>query len=80
MKIEKTEWFPPEVKPAFVGCYEIYSPGLFALWDGEKWLACHTSFKKASGETKPSVHADEQWRGMKTDQSHILAFDAFSIA
>lgn len=41
-----TEWFPPEIKPIYIGVYSASldkEPGILRYWDGESWSLGWTS-------------------------------------
>lgn len=74
---EVTEWFPADVKPAYVGVYQQmcgYGKTLgYQYWDGEHWYPWHRNADDAFARYKcsdienlirDSVTADP-WRGLK---------------
>lgn len=59
----RTDWFPPEIKPAHVGVYEIrnrdgYGIEWWAKWDGKQWV--YTVRPDTS-----LMDQDREWRGLK---------------
>lgn len=70
--MEKTFWYPPEIKPVRPGLYETkspilgYSPGWFSYWDGKKWGSAYPSVGKAHLERSSiAFRQDRPWRGLK---------------
>lgn len=68
-----TPWFPPNVKPARPGVYEVRlrkaSPGTcFAYFDGARWTWAFSSFRVAAVArvTDGAVQA-KWWRGLAGD-------------
>lgn len=72
MEQELTEWFPEDVKPNFIGVYEVKplykgESGTYAYWAGEGWLPYHCSVYDAyeNRNYDPlSRHQDKVWRGL----------------
>ena len=57
--LERTEWYSGDIKPVYVGYYEVRSKifGEYLLkWDGEKWLYSDGSVAAFQGR---------DWRGIK---------------
>lgn len=59
--MEKTEWFPPEIKPVYVGLYEQIYKGSTVTdlywWDGKQW--CFTNQRSWACASQ-----DREWRGL----------------
>ena len=67
-ELERTEWFPKKVKPAYVGKYEVMTKAWpypqYCNWDGENWSRWDGDDIKVS-----------QWRGLAEDPNE---WDALS--
>lgn len=69
--MKKTEWFPGDVKPVYVGVYWTRRPGWGedyveypAKWTGKCWaIDCATLERAAEVETE-SEYQDRQWLGL----------------
>lgn len=64
MKLELTDWYPPEVKPVRVGFYQRKYISAAALetpdyWNGKKWFVC-----PGPGMLTFEARAALQWRGL----------------
>lgn len=62
--MKRTPIFPPEIKPARVGLYEVenqFWPGefLMAFWNGDEWLNRDFGVRMSRMRTQ-----DRHWRGL----------------
>jgi hypothetical protein len=61
-----TPWFPPEIKPAYPGVYQVKQPRFvwYRRWDGEYWFSGgHTPEDAASSKCAITMNA-HSWRGL----------------
>jgi hypothetical protein len=62
-----TEWFPPEIDPVHVGCYETRydqnDPVSYNYWNGIYWLTT-TARPEKPNPPYQSLVQDIQWRGI----------------
>lgn len=60
---EKTEWYGPEVKPVYIGTYEVLgcnAPGCNShYWNGSYWQALRSNIFLVSVPARP-------WRGLRS--------------
>jgi hypothetical protein len=71
---ELTPWFPPEIKPAYIGVYEVKHPDnecvkVFAHWDGLMWgffmgTVESALDKRFGGHEGFAPAQDKSWRGL----------------
>jgi hypothetical protein len=71
-----TEWFGKQVKPAYVGVYQVkpdmmtFGP-LYRYWDGANWYLGNSSPRTARRDVKiKTLHNLLQWRGLKYKPKH----------
>ena len=68
--MEKTKWFPAEIKPKRKGIYEVWSLvfnqcGWFCHWDGKKWGYAYQNINWAyDSRNKTSETQYRHWRGL----------------
>lgn len=61
--MEKTDWFPPEIKPVHVGMYEtsFFDAGwvyeVHVWWNGRQWLDCEQGWAL--------IDQNVTWRGLR---------------
>jgi hypothetical protein len=61
-----TPWFPPEIKPAYPGVYQVKGTGVvwYRRWDGECWYYGSTTVYNAACGTTPYPFEINTWRGL----------------
>lgn len=70
MMDNRTNWFPPWMKPVYIGVYEVCSteiPSVYAYWAGEGWLPNYISVATAYNNRNVDPLAGYQhkvWRGL----------------
>lgn len=73
--MQKTDWFPGNVKPIRAGVYEARSPraDIVGAWykhfDGEQWAMSRATPERAYDDrlSTPGAHQDWLWRGLSND-------------
>ena len=75
MKLEEnpmlTDWFPPDVKPVYIGVYQTKMTGTdgfihkqkFSLWTGEKWMDSAITVTHAANRRFIGFQ-QKKWRGL----------------
>lgn len=72
-----TPWFPPHIKPAYIGVYEVkdlyklpHTLPMYARWDGLEWS--NQSYYKHHDElhyTSYGAGQEKSWRGFTKEQT-----------
>jgi hypothetical protein len=69
--MKKTEWFPADVKPYWVGVYDATYMKLsgeiftgYALWTGIHWGTSRPTVEAAERSWQPSEFQKKTWRGL----------------
>ena len=64
---DMTPWFPPEIKPVYVGVYLTVGAGMleaWSKWNGNAWLIDTFRLELASGVEQVSMLQERKWRGL----------------
>jgi hypothetical protein len=61
-----TPWFPPEIKPAYPGVYEIQNEFItwYRRWDGKRWFDGDYLKEAAAVQKTPYLGKPSPWRGL----------------
>lgn len=70
-----TEWFDSQIKPAYVGVYQVKPIGmhfapLYRYWDGANWYLGNSSPRTAKTGIKIHTKHNLPWRGLKYKPKH----------
>jgi len=71
-----TPWFPPHIKPARKGVYEVkftpkglYESYFYAMWNGKRWSRVATYEEMALFHSNFDALQNKYWRGFKEKQT-----------
>ena len=71
-----TKWFPPHIKPARKGVYEVkftpkglYESYFYAMWNGKRWSRVATYEEMAFFHSNFDALQNKYWRGFKEKQT-----------
>jgi hypothetical protein len=61
-----TDWFPPDVKPARVGWYEVKAKwiGGYSYWSGSAWTNCIGMPDRSYEDWFNGATQSKSWRGL----------------
>jgi len=71
-----TRWFPPHIKPARPGVYEVkftpkglYESYFYAMWNGKRWSRVATYEEMARFHSNFDALQNKYWRGFTKEQT-----------